>query len=367
MKKIAFGLISFLATGFMLTNPTTHIDGPYVFYKGEQVVIKYIVDDNGTKTIEADSVAIADKKNVTLRVNTDEPGKTFPVQLKDQLKNEESVYPKADKLLVISDIEGNFAAFKNLLVKSGVIDESFDWKFGNGQLVLTGDFVDRGEQVNEVLWLIYSLEEKAKAAGGYIHFVLGNHEIMNLSGDLRYVHPKYITSATLLNAHFMTLYDEQSELGRWLRTKNIMEKIGGILFTHGGISAEVNMLDISLPQINQLSRPYYADTTYRYPDLKLDTLFNDAGPFWYRGYYIGQKKATQEQIKETLSKFKATRIITGHSLVGDTISVWYKERVINTDVHHASGKSEALFIEGKNYYRVTAKGEKFLLFSSRRD
>ncbi len=45
--------------------------------------------------------------------------------------------------------------------------------------------------MTECLWLIYSLEEKAKAAGGYVHFILGNHEIMNMQGDFRYVQDKY--------------------------------------------------------------------------------------------------------------------------------------------------------------------------------
>ena len=106
-----------------------------------------------------------------------------------------------------------------MLQNNGVIDKDFNWTFGNGHLVLTGDFVDRGEQVTEVLWLIYALEDKAKEAGGYVHYVLGNHEIMNMSGDLRYLNKKYVDNAALLNAHFVTLYGENSELGRWLRTK----------------------------------------------------------------------------------------------------------------------------------------------------
>jgi hypothetical protein len=118
------------------------------------------------------------------------------------------------------------------------MDSAYNWIFGDGHLVLTGDFFDRGDQVTEVLWLIYSLEDKAKAVGGYVHFVLGNHEIMNLSGDLRYLHPKYVQNTVLLNEDYMgSLYGESSEIGRWLRTKNIVEKVGTILFAHAGISA----------------------------------------------------------------------------------------------------------------------------------
>jgi hypothetical protein len=228
--------------------------------------------------------------------------------------------------------------------------------------VLIGDFFDRGKQVTEVLWLIYDLEEKAKANGGYVHFILGNHEIMNLSGDLRFVPRKYIDNSGLLNKKYVSLYDENSELGRWLRTKNIVEKIGDNLFAHGGISGEINKLNLSIPDINKLSRPYYADSTFNYTDKKLDTIFSDLGPFWYRGYYNTQNKVTTQQIDSTLSKFSVKHIITGHSIVADTVSVWHNGKVLNTDTHHAEGKSEALLIDNNKYYRVNAEGKKVLLF-----
>jgi hypothetical protein len=103
-------------------------------------------------------------------------------------------------------------------------------------------------------------KKKAKAAGGYVHFILGNHEIMNLRADLRYVQQKYKDNAILLNEKYESLYDVNTELGRWLRTKNIVEKIGGILYMHGGISGEVNRMNLSVSVIDQLARPYYADT-----------------------------------------------------------------------------------------------------------
>jgi hypothetical protein len=337
-------------------------DGPYVLYKNDQVFIKTIFDDGGVKSLKVDSVNISQKGSLSLKVGTDEPGKTFLVKLKDNLQVEKNEYKKVSKQVVISDIEGNFGAFRKLLQNSGVIDKDFNWTFGNGHLVLTGDFFDRGDRVTEVLWLIYSLEDKAKAAGGYVHYVLGNHEIMNLSGDLRYLHPKYVQDTVLLKEnHTWSLYSENSELGRWLRTKNIIEKIGNILFTHGGISAEMNFIDLSLNKINELARPYYHDTSYKYPDLKVEVIYSDWGPFWYRGYYQGKTIATIGQIDTTLEKYNVKKIATGHTVISDTISVLHKGKLINTDVHHAKGHSEALLIEGNKYYRITIAGEKFLL------
>jgi Calcineurin-like phosphoesterase len=374
MKKMAFAFLPLLLAGFILPDTSFYsasttkmksdnlYDGPYVLYKNDQVFIKTIFDDGGIKSVKVDSVNISQKGGLSLTVATDEPGKTFSVKLKDNLQVEKSEYKKISKQVVISDIEGNFGALRKLLQNSGVIDKDFNWTFGNGHLVLTGDFFDRGDRVTEVLWLIYSLEDKAKAAGGYVHFVLGNHEIMNLSGDLRYLHPKYVQDTALLKENYVgSLYGENSEIGRWLRTKNIVEKIGSILFMHGGISAEMNFIDISLNKINELARPYYPDTTYQYADPKTEIIYSDWGPFWYRGYYQGKTIATIGQIDSTLEKYNVKKIATGHTVISDTISVLHNGKLINTDVHHAKGHSEALLIEGSKYYRITIAGEKFLL------
>ena len=343
-------------------------DGPYVFYKNDKVFVNYIIRDNDNmlKTVHTDSLPLAQKKTIQVRVATDEPDNFFLVKLKDQLQNEETEYRRVNKQFILSDIEGNFGAFRKLLQGNGVIDQNFNWTFGNGHLVLAGDFFDRGQQVTEVLWLIYSLEEKAKEAGGYVHFILGNHEIMNLSMDLRYLHPKYVETDSLLHVSYDYLYGENSELGRWLRTKNVIEKVGDNLVMHGGISAELNQMDISVPLINKLARPFYADTTYKYPDARLNYIFDDPGPFWYRGYYTGKVRATEMQVDSTLEKFRVRHIITGHTIVSDTVSAWFGGKVFNTDTHHAEGKSEALLMEGTNYYRTRPSGEKFLLVNKNR-
>lgn len=336
------------------------IDGPYVMYKNNKIYVNYIVEHNNEGKLKVDSFNNAQKESIRLNVATDNEDRTFEVLLKKDLKNEKTDFNKVDKMFVVSDIEGEFKAFRKLLQAHKIIDDQFNWTFGDGHLVLTGDFVDRGDLVTEVLWLIYSLEEKAKAAGGYVHFILGNHEIMNLNNDLRYVHPKYLRHAALMNENFLNLYGEHSELGRWLRTKNVTEKIGDVLFMHGGISGIVNYMELSLNRLNKLVRPFYGDTTYYYEDPKVDVLYSELGPFWYRGYY-GGIKATMTQIDSTLSFYRVKHIATGHTVVADTISVLYNGKLINTDVHHSKGHSEGLYIDNGKYFRATQFGEKFLI------
>ena len=56
-------------------------------------------------------------------------------------------------------------------------------------LVSLGDLLDRGADSRKVMDLLMRLQGEAVAAGGPVHVVLGNHEAMNVLGDLRYVDP----------------------------------------------------------------------------------------------------------------------------------------------------------------------------------
>jgi 3',5'-cyclic AMP phosphodiesterase CpdA len=298
------------------------------------------------------------KEQVRLSVRTDEPGKTFQVKLHQKLEPEKSTYSKIKKMLVISDIEGEFGALRSLLQGNGVIDENYRWTFGDGHLVLLGDFVDRGEMVTEVLWLIYSLEIQALVSGGKVHYILGNHEVMNMQGDDRYVHFRYKVQADTMQIAYMELFSRQSELGRWMATKNVIERIGNILFAHAGISGFFNQVGMTLNAVNDSARLYYSDTSAIYISPHADFLFGDYGPLWYRGYYIGTKRATVSQVDSTLDIYSIRHIVTGHSLIGHEILSAYDGKVINIDVPHHAGNSEALLIEGNKMHRVNAKAEK---------
>lgn len=331
-------------------------DGPYVFYEKEET-ISYTI--NGNHILERK----INKQNIEpLPVQTDQ-GNSFSIMLKTSLQTEPAEFAKPEKLFVLSDIEGNFDALRKLLQSNKVIDSNFNWTFGTGHLIFGGDMFDRGQQVTECLWLIYSLEEKAKAVGGYVHFILGNHEIMNLQGDHNYVKGKYKNNALLMKKTLIQLYDSRSELGKWLRTKNIVEKIGDILFLHGGISSKINNTPLSIVELNDLVRPYYGIKKEDYGDDRINSLMSaSTSPFWYRAYYNGKIEMLQI-IDSTLKKFNVSRIVTGHTIVADTISTHHNYKVINTDTHHADGKSEALLIEGEIFYRTNIEGKKTILFS----
>ncbi|HET6996495.1 MAG TPA: metallophosphoesterase [Chitinophagaceae bacterium] len=350
-------------------------DGPYVSIKPGWSIIERVQLNNGVRRVLKDSVRTDTLSRLKLKTGTDDPKMGLIVGLKKVLAIEPCEFEKPSKYFVCSDIEGNFSALRKLLQANQVIDEKYNWIFGKGHLVFAGDMFDRGDQVTECLWLIYSLEEKARAAGGYVHFILGNHDIMNLQGDHRYTQKKYIENADLLHKKLSDLYSQGTCLGKWLRTKNVIEKIGDIIFCHAGISPELTRLNIQIPEINAIAREYYDNRGTISETKARVVLSTKVGLFWYRDYYlenpmkvnIGLKgydtiyKTPQVEIEKILILFGAKQIVTGHTIVADTISVWYDGKVINTDTKHAEGKSEALLIERDHFYRVNDKGERKLL------
>lgn len=336
----------------------TEADGPYVVETdlGREVYKVWV-------TLTKEEQSLSDSLQLPLKVNIDLEEQSFMVSIKRELAIYPSIHTGQKALVAISDIEGNFDPFTRLLKATGVVNENLEWSFGKGHLVLTGDFFDRGDMVTECLWLIYKLEQDAKETGGHVHFILGNHETMNLQGDMRYVHPKYYYSAKALGRPLSKLYSEDTELGRWLRTKNTIEKIGNILFVHGGISNEVNDLGLNLDEINAKMRPHY-DEYKRHENDTIQTLMWGKGPLWFRGYY--GEEPILETVDATLELFDVDHIVTGHTVVADTISTHYNGKVINIDTPHAKGMSEALLVEGDNFYRVDIEGNKIPLFKNRK-
>lgn len=343
------------------------VDGPYLIND----TLFYVNRNN-----QLSKKALKENRNVVVETNSNILPK-FTVELKDSIALEKSVYNMPEKLIAISDIEGNFTGFYSFLLANKVIDKNGKWIFGDGHLVINGDFFDRGDQVTQVLWLIYSLEQQAEPQRGKVHFILGNHEIMNLYGDVSYNDFKYIEVAKRISKldnwqmGLRYIYSESSELGKWLRSKNVIEKIGNNIFVHGGLNIYHVDGKYSIEEMNEIARGYYGI----YPDessvkTKRDRIMINSidSPFWDRRLNLEWKyklvfklngihvdATTQEDVNKILDFYKAEKIIIGHSVVDD-IKSDYMNSVIKIDVKHGkeinSGKTKGLLIEGNLYYKI---------------
>jgi hypothetical protein len=270
----------------------------------------------------------------------------------------------ASKILAISDIHGEYDHLVDILTRSGVISPERRWSWGDGHLVIVGDVFDRGARVTECLWLIYRLESEARENGGAVHFILGNHELMALRGDLRYVHDRYLKGIVKkTRIKYEDLYGPDTVLGRWLRSKHATIKINDIVFVHGGLSPFVIDRNLGMEQINEIVR---GSIDLRSSRLAFDELsrflFGNKGPFWYRGYHHEMKGnyplVLSEDIDSILSFYGASTIVVGHSEVDSVTSLWSR-RIIGIDVPvDELGSLEALLWDDGRFFRVTGKGDR---------
>lgn len=336
-----------IALHFALSTNAQH-DGPYVFYK-ESAVVKSIRDGAAIET------KLPKDKVVQVPLSATQ---FLSVRLKDSLSVPASVYPEQKKLFVFSDIEGELDGFLSILKGNSVIDENNKWIYRDGHIVICGDLFDRGKDVTTVLWFLYYLEDEALKNGGMVHVVLGNHDLMNLNGDFRYVQFKYFQHAEKFGMHYRDLYAANTELGRWLRTKNVMEKIGDHVFLHAGISKEVVEQKTSIEEINRLSRPWFDKPTIEMPD-NVDKFIgaNSYSLTWYRGHFSATKEE-ELQIDEALRFFSAKRIFIGHTVMSEITSLYSYGKVIAVDVNHHTGNHQAVLIENGKLYRVDVNGKR---------
>ena len=218
------------------------------------------------------------------------------------VRYDERLYLAAvDSLYVVGDVHGEFDRLLRLLRSAGLVDAGERWTGGTAHLVLLGDVFDRGPDVTRALWFLYGLEAEAREAGGRVHLVLGNHEIMVLTRDLRYVSRKERSLADLRSTTYTRLFDlRRSVLGQWLAARPAVLRIGPVLLAHGGLAppyadASVGALDDTLAAyVSGDVFRHWSDSTVEATPVdsaalarRIDFFFGEESVFWHRGYVEG--------------------------------------------------------------------------------
>jgi len=332
-------------------------DGPIVYYSDGKTYAAGITPHGNSFKPYSKGIS----KTEFLSCFVDETKQSFFFKLKSEINTENDVYTFPSKMLMISDIEGNFNGFLMILKGAGVIDTNFNWIFGSGHLVIVGDMFDRGLNVTECLWLIYKLESEAESASGKVHFILGNHDVMNLIGDYRYLRQKYFINADSIKIPYENWYSVNTELGRWLRSKNCIELIGNILFVHGGIGGSFPFSKFTINEINSEFRKRL-DYGLSIQEIKEDVFIGRSSPVWFRG--VAQNTVAPEQLDSILAHFNADKIVLGHTIF-EKIQYMYNSKVIVIDLEHKQNSDNsfmnALYFEKGDFFVINNKGVKFIL------
>lgn len=326
-------------------------DGPYILYDSIGAMRVIRVDSNRHIS---DTSYPAVPAGFSFPVVSHDGKHRFEVKLHAFARPEWKT-PQPGKLLVLSDPHGNLECLVSVLRNNGVIGPGYRWTFGNNQLVIIGDIFDRGKDVVQIFWLVYKLEQEAWEAGGTVTFTLGNHEEMVLRGDCRYAKAKYKELADSLNIPYQNLWRENSELGRWLRTRNLIQVVGDNLIVHAGLSEEFRKCKEPLSRINETAgRGLSLNREERRKISPLSALVFDTktGPFWYRGMVKSADKyrpVSANEVDKILKKFQVKRILVGHTIFDD-ITTFYRRKVIAVNVDNKEnlkkGRGRGLWIEG---------------------
>lgn len=298
-----------------------------------------------------------------------------------------------DRIVAVGDVHGDFNQFVAILRQAGVIDEKNRWHGGRTHLVQTGDILDRGAESRKVMDLLIDLAPQAVRAGGMVHPLTGNHEAMNILGDLRYVAPgeydafRGPNSKQLRDRAYAVLSDStrrkereyrrqweaehplgwvehrfafegNGKYGTWIRENNAVLRIGDFLFVHGGISPKYAGMTIA--DLNKGVRAAIAVDARPAPD---NIAEDSEGPLWYRGLAATDEALLAEHVDSVLARFGVKHIVIGHTVTAGTVMPRFDGKVIMIDVGLSAsygGPPGALIIEQGVPYTLH-RGQKLAL------
>lgn len=275
------------------------------------------------------------------------------------------------RIVAVGDLHGDYAAWIDISRAAGLVDSRGHWTGGKTVLVQMGDVTDRWPDSLKIIRNLQKLRGEASRSGGRVVVILGNHEAMNLVGDLRYTTPGefaafadsesaarresvYIRNRVAIEAEYhagnaaMTsdaihaawlkatplgwvehriAWAPSGELGRWAAGNPAVAKIGKTLFVHGGLSVEYAKL--SLDRINRL----FAMAMASADDSPKSVLTDPLGPLWYRGLAgrdrdaddargpTGVRPSVDVELGTVLSAFDAKRLVIAHTPILSGISI----------------------------------------------
>lgn len=284
-----------------------------------------------------------------------------------------SRYPAPARLVAFGDVHGDLGATRRALRLAGAIDVSDRWVGGSLVVVQTGDQLDRGDDEQAILDLFERLRGEAEAAGGAFHVLNGNHELMNVAGDLRYVTPggfadfEGIDGLDLDDPALAQLPPQARARAAALRPggpyaellarRNTVVVVGPSVFVHGGVLPQHVPNGISdLERLNAEVRAWIGG---RSDGRSLEsTVLGPEGVVWTRLYASDDAEACA-QLGEALDRLDAVRMVVGHTPQKSGITSGCDEKIWRVDVGmaaHYGGEVQVLLIEGEDVEALSLEG-----------
>ncbi|XP_077225568.1 calcineurin-like metallo-phosphoesterase superfamily protein [Tasmannia lanceolata] len=106
-------------------------------------------------------------------------------------------YPSPSRLVALGDLHGDLPKAKQALTLAGLINNSGQWTGGSTTLVQVGDILDRGGDEIKLLYFLHKLKQDSAKSGGSVQTLIGNHEVMNIESDFRFITPSALQEFTV--------------------------------------------------------------------------------------------------------------------------------------------------------------------------
>ena len=243
----------------------------------------------GLQRTMSQPITTVEKVEAATAHNVNEIKNNNQTEIKNELKSLDpkydmmGMYPAVKRLVAIGDLHGDLIATVKVLKLAEVIRQDADpnnidgikWCGGDTWVVQLGDQIDRcrpdewkqncivdfddvveDEGNNMAIFKLFlRLDVEARKDGGAVIGLLGNHELMNVDKDFRYVSPQEFLEFVPQNERNNKYTDDGYPMGYYHRTKaferggNISKiyatkkksivTIGSYLFVHGGLSHQL--------------------------------------------------------------------------------------------------------------------------------
>jgi hypothetical protein len=250
-------------------------------------------------------------------------------------------FPAADRVVAVGDLHGDLASAREALRIAGAIDEHDDWVGGKLVLVQVGDQLDRGDDEPEILGLLEKLTREAAKTGGAVHVLNGNHELMNASGDLRYVTPdglrdyagvtpqhnaKVESDLPIETRGRAAAFSPGSELSRKLAARNTIAIVGDIVFAHAGVLQK--HVRYGVGRINDDVRRFLRGESSALPPI----VSGDDAPVWTRAYGGDTSSDVCRELQVVLNALGVKRMVVGHTVQSHGITSACNDSLYRVDV-----------------------------------
>ncbi len=260
-----------------------------------------------------------------------------------------------DRIIIIGDVHGDIKRFKDILIKSEIINTNLEWiaEPSNTIIIQLGDQIDSLNRMSNENWEVLSdfemiyftehLNDIAKIKGGSVISLIGNHELMNIIGDFSYVSPKNRNDLRI------DLFKAKSgSIGLILAKRPLIVKIKDLLFCH----AKLNLTHLELLKkrnkdifyINYIWKKYMENGKVALEDKAIfdEIILGHNGILWNRNE--NNKTETEQLFKELGVKF----MFLGHTALERISIVDNQIFYCDTGLSRAFGTSKYQYIDINN-------------------